>query len=101
MSNNLDYLGFARDPAGVGCCPYCRGYSCSRTASGQINNLELKFDCDEGTGDSDGDGIPDYVDNCPEIFNIDQKDTDANGIGDACQDSDRDKLIDLIERLFI
>jgi hypothetical protein len=39
--------------------------------------------------DTDGDGIPDLMDNCPTVFNPDQKDTDGNGIGDAC-DPDKD-----------
>jgi len=34
--------------------------------------------------DSDNDGIPDIEDNCPDIWNPDQLDTDYNGIGDAC-----------------
>ncbi|NQV91442.1 hypothetical protein HQ489_03120 [Candidatus Woesearchaeota archaeon] len=34
--------------------------------------------------DSDKDGIPDDVDNCPFTFNPDQKDTDGDGKGDAC-----------------
>ena len=34
--------------------------------------------------DSDGDGIPDSTDNCPTTVNPDQADTDADGIGDAC-----------------
>ena len=36
-------------------------------------------------GDSDGDGIPDDVDNCPTVPNSDQRDTNLNGIGDACE----------------
>jgi len=35
--------------------------------------------------DTDGDGIPDFRDNCPNDFNPDQADSDGNGIGDACQ----------------
>ncbi|MEM2925090.1 MAG: thrombospondin type 3 repeat-containing protein [Methanocellales archaeon] len=35
--------------------------------------------------DSDGDGIPDEKDNCPSIYNPDQRDTNGNGIGDACE----------------
>jgi YVTN family beta-propeller protein len=34
--------------------------------------------------DSDGDGIPDNLDNCPTVPNPDQRDTDGDGIGDAC-----------------
>lgn len=35
--------------------------------------------------DQDADSIPDYLDNCPNIPNIDQADIDNNGVGDACQ----------------
>src|SRR5579883_148750 len=34
--------------------------------------------------DEDGDGIPDVMDNCPGIANADQRDTDQDGVGDAC-----------------
>ena len=34
--------------------------------------------------DSDGDGVPDAIDNCPTVPNPDQSDLDGNGIGDAC-----------------
>jgi hypothetical protein len=52
--------------------------------------------------DTDGDGIPDERDNCPAVPNPDQKDSNGNGVGDACEaviakcdidgDSDIDKL---------
>jgi len=35
--------------------------------------------------DQDGDEIPDIVDNCPTVFNPEQRDSDGNGVGDACQ----------------
>jgi Thrombospondin type 3 repeat len=34
--------------------------------------------------DSDGDGVPDYQDNCPHKYNPNQADCDRDGIGDAC-----------------
>lgn len=36
------------------------------------------------TGDQDGDGIDNTVDNCPHMFNATQPDADADGVGDAC-----------------
>ncbi|MEA2461854.1 MAG: hypothetical protein QOH90_2031, partial [Actinomycetota bacterium] len=41
---------------------------------------------DDGDCDSDGDGILDDVDNCPDVANADQADLDGDGIGDACDD---------------
>ena len=40
--------------------------------------------------DSDNDGIFDTQDNCPAIVNADQADADADGEGDACDNSDTD-----------
>lgn len=37
------------------------------------------------TGDVDKDGIPDEKDNCPTVYNPDQKDANQNRIGDACE----------------
>jgi hypothetical protein len=34
--------------------------------------------------DTDGDTIPDVIDNCPNVSNPRQDDTDGDGIGDAC-----------------
>ncbi|HOE62724.1 MAG TPA: FG-GAP-like repeat-containing protein [Candidatus Sumerlaeota bacterium] len=36
--------------------------------------------------DRDGDGIPNSEDNCPDVYNPDQADSDGDGIGDACDD---------------
>jgi hypothetical protein len=36
------------------------------------------------TGDRDGDGVPDLGDNCPNTPDLDQTDSDGDGIGDAC-----------------
>jgi hypothetical protein len=40
------------------------------------------------TKDTDGDGVPDSVDNCPSVANADQTDTDGDGVGDACPAGD-------------
>lgn len=37
--------------------------------------------------DRDHDGIPDFRDNCPDVYNPDQADSDHNGIGDACDEA--------------
>jgi len=37
--------------------------------------------------DKDNDGIPDFRDNCPTTYNPDQKDSDNNGMGDACDEA--------------
>ncbi|PCJ81911.1 MAG: hypothetical protein COA49_02810 [Bacteroidetes bacterium] len=47
--------------------------------------------------DSDGDGINDSIDNCPDLANADQNDFNADGIGDACSDFDNDGLSDELE----
>lgn len=44
--------------------------------------------------DSDGDGIEDGSDNCPETPNPDQADFNNDAIGDACSDLDEDGLTD-------
>lgn len=38
------------------------------------------------TGDSDGDGIADGLDNCPAVANSNQADYDGDGVGDVCDD---------------
>jgi len=38
--------------------------------------------------DRDGDGVLDADDNCPNTSNLEQTDTDDDGLGDACDDSD-------------
>jgi hypothetical protein len=57
--------------------------------------------------DTDGDGVPDLVDNCPYTYNPDQKDsggvntTTPDGIGDACQcgDINGDGIVNLTDNV--
>ncbi len=46
--------------------------------------------------DADGDGIVDIVDNCQRVFNPDQRDTDGDGFGNACDaDLNNSGFVDL------
>ena len=66
-------------------------------------NVDVTDDCnqngvpDSEENDSDGDGVIDDCDNCPDDQNPDQTDTDGDGMGDACDDDDDDDGIDDID----
>jgi hypothetical protein len=47
-------------------------------------NVNRVVTIESATPDTDGDGIPDAVDNCPTVPNADQLNTDGTGPGDAC-----------------
>lgn len=49
---------------------------------GVDNNCDGQID--EGCPDTDGDGVPDSIDNCPTVPNPAQEDLDADGVGDMC-----------------
>jgi len=59
-------------------------------SSGAYSNLDPEKEFSPYSGfpetDTDGDGVDDSEDNCPEKFNSHQEDTDQNGVGDACQE---------------
>jgi len=54
-------------------------------SSGTSLDLDLDGIPDECRMDGDGDGAVDPLDNCPAVYNPDQRDTDGNGVGDACE----------------
>jgi hypothetical protein len=62
-------------------------------------SLNGGFRCIESTNwfilsDTDGDGVVNALDNCPNIANADQTNSNGDCLGDACQDTDGDELID-------
>ncbi|MFH1405297.1 MAG: thrombospondin type 3 repeat-containing protein [Patescibacteria group bacterium] len=67
--------------------PYCQNCyhsypKCSELEPG--NPALATGKCD----DVDGDGLKDQVDNCPDRINPEQRDTDEDGVGDACDSED-------------
>ncbi|MEK9696379.1 MAG: thrombospondin type 3 repeat-containing protein, partial [Candidatus Poseidoniales archaeon] len=65
----------------------CVEYS-AMSPSGEV--LNSSSDCVQISmpADSDGDGIADALDNCPNVANADQLDADGDGIGTACDDDE-------------
>ncbi|MBI5140873.1 MAG: DUF1566 domain-containing protein [Nitrospirae bacterium] len=61
----------------------------SGSMTGSVNPASVSMSANRSMAavfepDSDGDGAPDSIDNCPSTSNMDQKDADADGTGDAC-----------------
>jgi hypothetical protein len=60
-------------------------------AGNRIRVLVLSSCPSSSDSDEDNDGTPKCAENCPQVPNPDQTDTDGNGTGDACNDfEDRD-----------
>ena len=71
----------------------CEG-SCGTCASGKSCNTQGR--CVATSVDTDNDGVQDSVDNCPTVANADQKNSDSDNLGDACDtDDDNDGVIDI------
>lgn len=71
--------------------PHCSFNSCAR----ETGVCASQLDCSPGSScepvgivpaspDSDGDGVPDHIDDCPYTGPADQTDTDGDGVGDVC-----------------
>lgn len=62
-------------------------------AGNTVNYEHLRFGCEGGTtpppagSDDDNDGVANDDDNCPNVYNPDQMDSDGDGIGNACDET--------------
>jgi hypothetical protein len=60
----------------------CLASKCIRIRGESCESSGFEF---SSSVDSDGDNIPDSLDNCPDVYNPIQEDSDGNGTGDACE----------------
>jgi hypothetical protein len=75
------------------CAPFCQ-VNYGQCISNCPAEAPCQADCDAANGcytgcipptpESDGDGVPDSVDNCPSVPNPSQANLDGDGLGDAC-----------------
>jgi hypothetical protein len=80
-------VGCGSDPAGDGDIPAPRRGETSEDVDltePVAEPEEAPLEPESRPIDSDGDGVPDGVDNCPAVANADQVDGDGDGYGDAC-----------------
>lgn len=57
-------------------------------------------DCLLLLSDSDGDGIENELDNCPDDYNSDQNDDDFDSVGDVCDNCDNNTVLNVTESGF-
>jgi hypothetical protein len=85
--------------------PHCPGLDQRGAPRPQDGNLDGFVICDLGAfesstppPDADGDGVPYGSDNCVSVFNPDQRDTNADGFGNACDpDFNQDNVVNAVD----
>ena len=91
VSNDVGYFEFTVAPGTYTATASADGYetnSSTRTiGDGEEVWGSIGLTAGE-VGDSDGDGISDSMDNCPDDYNPSQLDKDLDGIGDSCDPVD-------------
>ncbi len=60
--------------------------------SGNLATADCLAPLDASARDRDRDTVPDVVDNCPDVPNVDQRDLDLDGLGDRCDDAPYEML---------
>jgi len=96
VCDDTDNCVFTNNPNQIDCNNDGVGDSCEN----DTDNDGIPDGCDlcegnDGSGDSDGDGICDDIDNCTFVENPAQTDCDSNGVGDLCEiDTDGDSVPD-------
>ena len=83
QATEIDQVGKCVDPSGI----YHRTPTCALADKCPYDPYKTEpgvCDCNTHDGDYDGDGTVNCMDNCTEISNRDQNDSDYDGRGDAC-----------------
>ena len=100
--NNIQDIGETDVDCGGQRCPSCSPPQRCLTSADCVPSAEcVAGQCTIRSLDNDGDGIPNNQDNCPNNANADQKDTDGDGFGDACDaDIDNDGMPNSCEQTY-
>ncbi len=73
------------------------GHAVSVSSTQRVDPATLQA-AQRGSFDSDGDGLPNFADNCRDIANANQHDSNSDGYGNACDpDLDNSGLVNFVD----